>query len=336
MNLCDNIRFNNGKLQVMCCGAWTDVSGQSSQGIGGSQPGPSDQPPANGGCMDYQGNMGGAAPWYVPTVVSSGDTINVHDLSGAFYDNFETFWFCPDGGRFFVECSNQTFTDAGSQMPAVPIGRIVAKIGTTYYDILGSTFTVPSGHSNDPVQLEMNTPTRNGSGGDVSFTVTVCNNQPGTWTHTFNFQLGPQGFLLNPDPTTTRGVWTAGQGWQNTDNQGTLGEWFRGVDIILDAITPFDMASCTLSLDYHKGTFLNPTEFGIGVINSNGDTPISILNPAASNGDGQVLGGPFVSTGVTSLRIVADTDSNATTNAGFTGSCRVYSMTVQGTGVDPF
>ncbi len=336
MSLCEQLRYHNGVLQALCCGVWTDITGQPAQGVGNSQPGQSPQPSPGGGCQDYMGDMGGASPWYVPTVVSTGDTINIHDTSGVFYDNHTTFWFCADGGRFFVNCTNQNFFDAGSQIPAVPIGRIVAKIGPTYYDVFGSVFTVPSGHASDPVQLEMNTPSPTGSGGDVSFTVTVCNNAPATWTHTFDFTLSPGGFVLGVTAGGNRGIWTAGQGWTNTDDTETLGEWVRGAYFLRDGITPFTMTSITLSLDDHQGTFRSPAEYGIGLSLSNGDIPINLLNPAVTSADNQVLGGPWSASGITSITVQVATDTNVSSPAGFTGSCRVFSLTVSGVGVSPF
>lgn len=225
MSLCETLRFQDGKLQALCCGVWEDITGQPSQGIGGGgQPGDgSPQPAAGGGCQDYTGNMGGATPWYVPTSVSSGDTISIHDTSGLFYNAADTFWFCPDGNRFFITCQNQTFTDPSSQMPAVPMGRIVAKIGSTYYDVLGGVFTVPSGHTNDPVQLEMNTPLPAGSGGDVQFTITVCNNATAAWSSVLDLTTSAYPAILTID----NGTYIPGTGVQGV----ALGSASHEVDV---------------------------------------------------------------------------------------------------------
>jgi len=179
MNLCDNIRFQNGVLQVKCCGEWVAVDGQSTQGAGGGgQPGAGAPQPGPQTCQNYGGDIGGGGPWYLPTTVNSGDTLELSGMGGAFYGG-SLYWYCPDGSRFIGGiCTGITDTNAGSQLPSVPIGRLIAQIGSTYYDIQPGPFTVPAGYSNAPVTLVQNTPTLVTGDGDVSFTITVCNNQP--------------------------------------------------------------------------------------------------------------------------------------------------------------
>jgi hypothetical protein len=211
MSLCEQLRFQDGKLQALCCGVWEDITGQPPQGIGGgSQPGTSPQP-TPGGCQIYNGDMGGAAPWYVPTVVSTSDTLDLSNMSGLFYDAFESKWFTPQGFYFVIAPTPIQYFDAGSPLPSAAIGKLIVKIGSTYYDIQPGPFTVPAGHTNDTVQLLMNTPTPAGSGGNVKFDITVCNNTPASWTSVIDFTVTPGGvFPASP------GAWVSGVGWTGT------------------------------------------------------------------------------------------------------------------------
>lgn len=337
MSLCEQLRFQNGVLQAYCCGKWEDITGQPSQGIGGGgQPGAgSPQPAPGGGCQDYQGNMGGAAPWYLPTSVSTGDTIDVHDISGAFYDAFNSRWFCPDGSEFFVTCIGISFTDSGSQMPTVSTGRLIAKIGSVYYDVQGSTFTVPGGHTNDPVQFEMNTPTPAGSGGNVAFTVTVCNNQAGSWSHVFDFTTNPYTAFFSlptlsvfPGPL---GIYTPGIGYTATVQTETGGTNFRG--IYLRCLANANLTLISTDFDFTVGVYTaGAGDSSFAYVYYPGPvTQNNILIPTAPTSP-QVDSTPFTFTQF-DTQIVCGQAASPTDPGGIV---TLKKMTLAGVGVDPF
>jgi len=186
-----------------------------------SQPGGgSPQPQPGGGCQQYHAVLPGNGQWLLPTIVSTGDTINVTGLSGVFFEGGSALWFCPDGNEFFAGiCTPVTVTNGGSQLPAVPVGRIIAKIGATYYDVLGGIFTVPGGHANDQVTFYQNSSNLSGSGGSVNFDVEICNNQAGSWTSTFDFTTNPYSTLF----TQVWGTYVAGIGYVGSDQGGAAG-----------------------------------------------------------------------------------------------------------------
>jgi len=284
-------------------------------------------PPAPGECRTFKGDMGGQSPWYVPALVTTGDTLNLIPGDGIFYDGGSLAWFCPDGFRFVVSCTGIQFFDAGSQMPSVPIGRIVAKIGTTYYDIQGGPFTVPGGHTNDPVQLEMNSPNPSLNGGDVQLSIEVCNNQETSWTHTFDFA-----------PST--------QGWFAVSNGGVFNSW--------------NIGGWVQANDTSGGCSPSPSDRGLLGIAINMPSPrfitsIRVLgNTDTDKGPGNGLRAALVDSTQYNLGIDASTgDFDATVTPGATASTSlsvyvnslcfasppnitVFKVIVSGTGTDPF
>src|SRR5258706_3298139 len=153
------IRVNNGILQTLDCGVWTDVPGQPQGGIfNPSQPGAgSPQPAPGGGCAEYHFSLPGNGTRLLPTVVSTGDTILISGASGVSYDGRLLKWFCPDGSQFIAgACTSFNYTDAGNPVPGSNEMRLVAEIGGTVYDVFGTMFTVPAGHTNHPVVVQLN------------------------------------------------------------------------------------------------------------------------------------------------------------------------------------
>lgn len=210
------LRFQNGVLQQLVCGTWTDVPGQPTGGFQGpSQPGAgSPQPPPDGGCKQYHAQLLGNGRWLAPTVVSTGDTIQVTGENGVTYNNVTLDWYCPDGSVFFAGvCTGITQLDGADPLPSVPHQKLIALIGSTYYDVGFSTFTVPSGHDNDPVTFQVNDDTLTDDAGSLSFDVEICNNQAGSFSHVFDFTKSPQGWQPTNDGGGERAVWESGQGF---------------------------------------------------------------------------------------------------------------------------
>src|SRR5262249_21564671 len=101
--------------------------------------------------------------------------------------------------------------------------KIIAQIGSTFYDVYGSLFTVPGGITNQQVQFQVNLADISGNAGQFTFDVTVCNNQAAPWAHTLNVRLSPYGF----NHTSDGGLWLGGEGFHTTDeptspNEGSL------------------------------------------------------------------------------------------------------------------
>jgi len=231
MSICEQLRFQNGKLQGYCCGEWVDIAGQSSQGNPVvSQPGQGSPVPApNGGQKDYCGGLGAQQTWLLPVPVSSGDELLFHQLQGAWNDTREIIWNCPDGWVYALGACGQTLPHGSPDpVPGALHMQIIAFIAGNYYDCLGTDvdgnptpFTVPGGISNAQVVLQANIDDIEHTTGDIGFCVTVTNNQVGSWTHDFQLETNPGGFTALSDGGTFA-IWSPSDGWiQANDDLGS-------------------------------------------------------------------------------------------------------------------
>lgn len=213
------LRYQNGVLQQLECGAWTDVPGQPSGGIFHSpQPGDgTQQPTPGGGCAQYNGTLLASGRWLVPAVVSTGDTIEIGSAVGATNDGGSILWACPDGDQFFAGvCGASMGTSGSDPLPAVQHMRLIANIGGSFFDAMAGPITVPGGVSNSPVYIQVNDNDLTDNAGQVQFVVTVCNNQAGPWSSTFDFTTNPYTSLFS----SIFGTWTPGTGYVGLPGTG--------------------------------------------------------------------------------------------------------------------
>ena len=214
------LRVENGVLQQLECGVWTDVPGQPAGGFFGQpQPGAGSGVPVPGACQTYHAQIAANSQWVSPATVSTGDTIELIGVQGATNDPDASvaIWRCPDGEQFFAgACVGFATTVSTDPLPASNHLRLIVKIGSTYYDILGSVFTVPGGHTNDQVILQVNDSNLTNNSGTLTCDVEVCYNANPTWTHSFDFAINPGPFT----PWLTNAVWISGVGWSNVATSG--------------------------------------------------------------------------------------------------------------------
>jgi len=198
MSVCEQLRFQNGKLQGLCCGEWSDISGQPAQGWTAGPTGTGSTPPTSGACENYNAVITGNGYWYAPFTVNTGDTLVISEALGATYNPANGGWYCPDGSLFFGgACLASTLIAAGNPMPAVLSGKLIAKIGATYYDVYGGTFTVPAGITAQGIQFQFNYASIATSSGTVNFKVQFCNQSVSSWNKFLDFRLSPQGFAAD-------------------------------------------------------------------------------------------------------------------------------------------
>lgn len=293
----------------------------------GQQPGSgSPQPQPGGGCQQYDASVNGNGLWLLPTVVNTGDTIEVTGATGVFYDGANGLWHCPPGDIFFAGLCTGTFqSDSSAPIPGSPDGKLIAKIGPTFYDVIDSVFTVPAGVSSAEVVFLQNTSDRGASGGNVSFSVLVCNNQDANYHHDFNFEINTAGFAPEPQNeaagcTAAGANWAGGIGWYQYSCP-LAGYINIGRDTPLTNITHIEFAgevtvSTLVASDFELYLTYGGTEHLVGT------SSITALGPI-----GISLDGPW--TGVTHIRVrvgVQDGSSEFT----------VTSVSVDGTGTDPF
>ena len=182
---------------------------------GGAQPGGgSPQPAPGGGCQTYHAQMPGNNRWIAPTIINSGDTIEVTHATGATNDGTVSPWRCPNGQTFFAgACVGFGGPESGDPLPTANHLQLIAQIGSVYYAMTGGPLTIPGGVVNEQVVFQVNDSALADNAGSLTFDVTVCNNSLAAWCRDVNFTTNNWGFtsiLIDPGQT---GDWTAGVGW---------------------------------------------------------------------------------------------------------------------------
>jgi hypothetical protein len=149
----------------------------------GQQGGGAPQPPF-GGCQTYHASMSSKDKYLVPTLVSSGDTLELTNFGGGWNDGTLLDWFCPDGTNFTLGiCVPGTFTlDAGDPLPTDPHMSLIMEIDGVFYPS-GGILTVPAGVLNAQVTIQANDSSLNDNNGSISFDVAVCNNTAPAGAH---------------------------------------------------------------------------------------------------------------------------------------------------------
>ncbi len=334
MAVCEQLRFQNGKLQGLCCGEWTDISGQPAQGFQPAGSGTGTTPPVSGGCENYTASMNGNGLFYAPFTVSTGDTIAITEAAGATYNPANTNWYLLNGNQFFAGLDvGFPITAGGNPMPAVPSGKLIAKIGATFYDVnTGGVFTVPAGISNQPVQFQVNYATIAGSAGDVNFKIGYCNNSATSFTHTFDFALSAYGWAVQVQGAGAVGSWVAGTGFVFGD--ATFGgNNVRTVSIVKTPIPARTLTDIKSYIDYTYGSVTDPT-VGIQRIDTNVSTWVSKTNANYIAGSNQLLEGIKTEAGVTAISNLMTSYRVAT--GAQSGNIVIRKIVVSGIGSDPF
>lgn len=294
-----------------------------------TQPGDGSETPTPGGCVTYHARIDGPGLWFSPAVVNTGDTIEVTLPSGATYDPVSAIWRCPDGNIFFAgACVPGLTTDAGNPMPAVPQGKLIARIGATHYDVIPGLFAVPASISDEPLTFLFNYATPEGSAGQVTFDVNICNNAAVQWQHDINLKISTAGF-----EQTDGGLWTPSVGWQSQQVNGVPnnGQQLRAV---LDFGQAVSLNQLGLVFDTIAGTHGGTTYQQIGYRDIGGGYhQLDIIN-GPTTGTGQTLSysGAVTAYGVEIIGVI-----DVRANPGATdGLWTIYTMPIGGVGYDPF
>jgi len=328
MSICEQLRWNNGVLEGLCCGEWTAIEGQPAGGFFNTQPGGGTAQPEPGGCLTYHATLPGSGLWKLPTNVTTGDTIEVLNAAGATYNPTTGGWFCPDGSQFILgSCFPSSTTNAGNPMPAVKSGRIIALIGSTYYDVYGPVFTVPGGVTGQPVTFQINYDNLPQSAGSLTFDVEVCNNQAASWSHVVD--LTATNFAFN---YIDGGVWTGGTGWQTSfvvqvPNNG------EQIYIAMSFGRAINLTGMSLKFDTTLGSHGGSRYQQFGYSDAGNVYHQLAIQGSPSNGTAQTLSWSGTQT-VYGLQIIGVMDAVANPTAP-DGVWTIYEMTISGTGFDP-
>jgi hypothetical protein len=328
------LRFQNGVLQQYSCGQWVDVPGQAPGGVNQpGQPGAGSPVPAPGGCAQYNANMHGNSLWLLPVLVATGDTIQISDAIGATAETAFP-WRCPDGFLYAEgACFEVAFTDPSAPMPSVQYGKLIAKIGSTFYDVYGpGPFTVPGGISNAQVLFQFNYENISGASGDVTFTATVCNNQTATWTCDQNLATQSGDWQLALNGSGYSGEWLLGSGWQTNDLTNAPN---HSREIYLSKSGAVHLTRVQVYLDWTPGLDMSSGNIAFE-LRTNAVTLISLTRATMpGSGPGLLIDTGTISADMTQLflDVIADLENTGTP---LDGSALVTRIILSGSGPNPW
>jgi len=289
------------------------------------------QPQPGGGCVTYHGNMGAQAPWYLPTLVSDGDTVSVTNLDGSWNGGDLSRWYCPDGERFVAgACIGLGAVDGGDPLPTVDHMALIGLIGSTYFDLSSGPITIAGVGTSQQMTFQPNDSNLSDNAGDISFNVQVCNNQSAPFTHVIDFTAHPGGFT-NDAAGTPAGTWDVSAGWVASEFI-LSGDHYWGLGIQL-TIPSTIITSIHVPYSYAIGQHAGPDIFS-NELALNGSGVDIQAQPAT--GDGSLQFNFSGSTAVTNITIIIVTAKDGGSTPSPTGTAVIPQMTIQGIGVDPF
>lgn len=316
MAICEQLRFQDGKLQGLCCGEWTDITGQPAQGIGGpGQPAQgAPQPTPNGGTADYNGCFNSNGVWLIPTPLSTGDVVNLSGATGAASGDGGTIWNCPDGSVFFAGgCLAIGATIGTDPLPTTNHMSLIMFLDGDYYDLMAGPVTVPAGVSNVQGFIQVNDDDLTNNVGQLCFNVEVTNNQLGTFSHDFDFTLTPAGWTVRDI-----GQYVVGQGFEAVYSVPIM-----TADIQSPVVGAFTLTRMVVTVD-------NSGQSGGSNIAFGKNTPgVYFYNVTNVNGHVVYDTGVISETGVTILYVDAFLDTSLATGI-------TRQVHIEGIGPDPF
>lgn len=165
-------------IQTLCGdGTWMDwYNPEGCIPSAAAQHGPVSQPEV-GECLEYDVKLDGSGYWHLPVPVSSGDTIEITDATGGWYDGGLSAWRCPNGQAYgFGLCADPTITEGGDPLPASPHMMLIASINGVFHEAYNTTITVPTGLSLQDMVFQPNDDPLTDNAGSISFHVKYCHN----------------------------------------------------------------------------------------------------------------------------------------------------------------
>jgi len=215
-SLCEAMRWQDGKLQVFCCGEWTDVPGTATGGAGQAVEQPTQAEPLTpGGCADYDVVLQAGGRWLLPNPVSGGDVVSITNVSGAWNDG-TLLWFCPQGYSYVAGlCASAIPAASGDPLQAVGHMRLIAGMDDSapqYADAFQSVIVVPSGLSDVNLWFQANDSALAGNAGTITFHVQVCKSASSGsgGTDESDFTSSDGGWSIRAGHA---GSYSAGNGW---------------------------------------------------------------------------------------------------------------------------
>lgn len=297
-------------------------------------PGQTQQPPqpqpAPETCVTYHVKLQPGAMWHCPSPISADTTVVVNNAKGG-WSVGELAWYCPDGRRYLAgicDESLQTHVEGDPLNPGAFHMAIVGLFDTTYFDPF-TEYTVPGDTEDTELFMTANTNLTGTPSGEVTFDVTVCSSAG--WTHIFDFTTEES--WVNESPYTSEYV--ADTGWE-ARNVFFNPDMYR-ICAITTSFTERSITAMSVTFDWVNGDNNVGFEARNLRVWSLGDSPENYVYPNTHFEDGThtitVTGWPRI-TG--ELGIVGTCGYNANSGTGPGGTLRITSVTLTGTGTDPF
>lgn len=220
MSLCEQIRWEDGVLQALCCGEWTDVPGFG-PAVGGTVTQPSPGGTLNPGeCRTYTVVLDSKNKWLAPVLVGANYKVTISAISGAASDGTIA-WFCADGTPFGLGiCAGSPTNEMSDPSPDQYHMALIAEHDSVFYGAYNTTFTTPGTAGDGNLELFLNDDPLADNYGSITFQVEICNQAVETVTHIFDFTTGMHGWTITDDGGATA-AYVPGSGFRSTNTDGT-------------------------------------------------------------------------------------------------------------------
>jgi hypothetical protein len=316
----------NCNVFVTCCDGTEKqiLTSDQVKALVNGQPGSGTTQPEPGGCHDYPAIMQANGKFLVPVPVSTGDTVEIIQAVGAGNDGAEIIWHCPDGTDFFAgECASGSGSLNGADpLPTVKHMTLLININGTFYNGQAGPITVPGGVSLKQPFVQVNDAAIADNAGEYTYVVRVCNNQLGTFTHTFDFTLNTYGWIV--DPSSSGGAWVASAGFQMTTHTGPF------FDFELSRLMPARDLS-QVEVFYAWAQTASSADGTLEIFCTG--SPTSTCPQPAPSASGSYH---YLCTAAQASITKINPSWNMGSSAGTTGTLTITKIVVHGTGVDPF
>lgn len=280
------------------------------------------QAPAPGTCKTYHVRLNGRDKWRCPSPVNSGDTVLITNTQGGYWDGgIAGTWSCPDGKYYGLgNCFGEWSAQAEDPLQSGLHMQLVGNFDTTFFDAIGSTYTIPQGVTDAPLYIQANDSNLSDNIGEVQFDVEICSVGTLDWLHSWDFTVSAAGWLR------TYGTYEAGIGLKTVqESQGNN-------SMVLDYHHNL-LHSSTATYVRVRGTYepgSNPQGYALEIGQNNYATDLFNRTQAAMSNSYDYAA--YGSWGISNNVLIA---MSVCTQCG-TGLGTVSHFEIGGTGADPF
>jgi hypothetical protein len=283
---------------------------------------------------------------YAPTLVNTGDVIQVSAINGAWNDGSAVTWYCGNGYQFILGTCNKLAFHGGGILATAQYMQIICKIGPTYFDCLNldvdgnpQAFIVPGGVVNQPIEFLCNAilPPVFPIGGVVDFCVSITNNALGVWERTLDYAVSPWGSSgvdwTNGSFTDLAPSWISGIGWEQNGQSGIHGDDCQFCAVSQPLPSTVALTHIRMEMVVIAGVATGSSNARAGQV-GHGGIPITSADVSGSNTP--LLGALIVEGDVAFSTNILDLEAQACTYLGTSDATIVITkLVLQGVGVPP-